>query len=56
MRFGKMTYPGDKIECSGIVKEVFELSGKDHIDLQLSAIKDNGDIVGTGTATLQLAK
>jgi len=56
MRFGKMTFPGEEIECSGSVKEVFELSGKPHIDLQLSAIKDNGDIVGTGTATLQLAK
>lgn len=56
MRFGKMTYPGDEIECSGIVKEIFELNGKHHIELQLSAIKGTGDIVGTGSATLQLAK
>ena len=56
MRFGKMTFPGDAIECSGLVKEIFELNGKRHIELELYATKDSGDVVGTGSATLQLAK
>ena len=56
MRFGKMTFPGDEIECSGVVKQTFELNGKQHIELELYATKDTGDVVGTGSATLQLAK
>src|SRR5699024_10864673 len=56
MRFGRMTFPGDAIECSGLVKEIFELNGKRHIELELYATKDSGDVVGTGSATLQLAK
>lgn len=56
MRFGKMTVPGDEIECSGIVKDTFELHGNRHIELDLYATKSTGDVVGTGSATLQLAK
>ena len=56
MRFGQMTFPGDEIECSGVVKEIFELNGQRHIELDLYATKGAGDVVGTGSATLQLAK
>lgn len=56
MRFGKMTFPGDEIECAGMVKETFDLNGKHHIELELYAIKGTGDVVGTGNATLQLTK
>lgn len=56
MRFGKMTFPGDEIECAGMVKETFELNGKHHIELELYVTKGTGDVVGTGNATLQLAK
>lgn len=56
MRFGKMTFLGDEITCAGTVKEVFELKGTQHIELELSAIKHSGEVVGTGNATLQLAK
>lgn len=55
MRFGKMTFPGDEIECSGEVKDIYELHGKQHLELELSATKSTGDVVGTGSAVLQLA-
>lgn len=55
MRFGKMTVPGDEIRCSGIVEKIYEENGRQRIVLQLSAEKQTNEVVGAGTATLELA-
>ncbi|WP_313235757.1 MaoC/PaaZ C-terminal domain-containing protein [Sporosarcina ureae] len=54
MRFGKMTVPGDEIRCSGIVERTYEENGKPCIALELTAEKASGEIVGSGSAILQL--
>lgn len=54
MRFGKMTFPGDEIRCSGIVKQKYEENGKRYIALELTAEKNSGEVVGAGSAVLQL--
>lgn len=54
MRFGKMTFPGEAIQCSGEVKDTYQLDDKQHLELELSAVKSNGDVVGVGSAVLQL--
>ncbi|AOV09148.1 dehydratase [Sporosarcina ureilytica] len=54
MRFGKMTFPGDEIRCSAIVEQKYEENGKRYIALDLTAEKNSGEIVGAGSAVLQL--
>lgn len=54
MRFGKMTIPGDKITCSGVVEHVYEGEGKQFIALNLTASKNDEEVVGSGSAILQL--
>ncbi len=54
MRFGKMTVLGDEIKCSGIVEKVYEVQGKRYISLELTAEKVSGEVVGSGSAVLQL--
>ncbi|PID01395.1 dehydratase [Sporosarcina sp. P2] len=54
MRFGKMTVPGDEIRCSGVVKRTYEEEGKRRIALDLTAEKVSGEVVGSGSAILQL--
>lgn len=53
MRFGSMTRPGDEITCSAIVKRVYEEQAKQFVDLELSAEKATGKVVGSGEVTLQ---
>ena len=48
MRFGDMTLPGDAITCSGEIKEVNDREAQ----IKLTAKKQNGAVVGTGTAVL----
>ncbi len=55
MRFGKMTFPGDEIKCSGIVERKYEENEKNYLALTLTAEKQSGEIVGSGSATLELA-
>lgn len=54
MRFGKMTVPGDKITCSGVVERVYEGEGKQYIALNVTASKNSEEVVGSGLAILQL--
>jgi len=54
MRFGKMTFPGDTIHCVGKVKDMFLLNEKQHIVLKVTAIKNETEVVGSGSATLIL--
>lgn len=54
MRFGKMTVLGDEIKCSGIVGRTYEEDGKRCIELDLTAEKTSGEVVGSGSAVLQL--
>ncbi|PIC63716.1 dehydratase [Sporosarcina sp. P13] len=54
MRFGKMTFPGDEIRCSAIVERIVEEDGKRWIALDLTAEKKSGEVVGSGSAILQL--
>lgn len=54
MRFGKMTVPGDEIRCSGVVERTYEEDGKRWIALDLTAEKVSGEVVGSGSAILQL--
>lgn len=54
MRFGKMTIPGDKITCSGVVERVYEGGGKQYIALNVRASKNAEEVVGSGRAILQL--
>ncbi|EGQ27826.1 MaoC/PaaZ C-terminal domain-containing protein [Mammaliicoccus sciuri] len=54
MRFGKMTVPGDEIRCTGVVKRTYEEDGKRWIALDLTAEKVSGEVVGSGSAILQL--
>ena len=54
MRFGKMTVLGDEIKCSGIVERTYEEDGKRCIALDLTAEKVSGEVVGSGSAILQL--
>ncbi|MEK4024743.1 MaoC/PaaZ C-terminal domain-containing protein [Sporosarcina sp. FSL W7-1283] len=54
MRFGKMTVPGDEISCTGVVKRTYEEDGKRWIALDLTAEKVLGEVVGSGSAILQL--
>ncbi|PIC80877.1 dehydratase [Sporosarcina sp. P18a] len=54
MRFGKVTVPGDEIRCTGIVKRTYEEEGKRWIALDLTAEKVSGEVVGSGSAILQL--
>ncbi|AXH99170.1 dehydratase [Sporosarcina sp. PTS2304] len=54
MRFGKMTFVGDEIRCSGVVERTYEEEGKRCIALDLTAEKKSGEIVGSGSAILQL--
>ncbi|PIC73857.1 dehydratase [Sporosarcina sp. P26b] len=54
MRFGKMTVPGDEIRCLGVVERTYEEEGKRCIALELTAEKVSGEVVGSGSAILQL--
>ncbi|MGE7543812.1 MaoC/PaaZ C-terminal domain-containing protein [Sporosarcina newyorkensis] len=54
MRFGKMTVPGDEIRCTGVVKRTYEEDGKRWIALDLTAEIVSGEVVGSGSAILQL--
>ena len=54
MRFGKMTVPGDEIRCSGVVERTYEEDGKRRIALDLTAEKVSGEVVGSGSAILEL--
>lgn len=54
MRFGRMTVPGDQITCSGVVNRVYEEDGKQYIALELIARKNEEEVVGSGSAILQL--
>lgn len=53
MRFGAMTFPGDRITCSGIIEKVYEESGNGYASLQLIAEKAPGEVVGAGQALLR---
>jgi acyl dehydratase len=48
MRFGAMTFPEDVVTCGALVKEVNDRQ----ITLKLTASKQDGTAVGTGTAIL----
>lgn len=54
MRFGAMTRPGDVITCSAIVKKIYEEQNRQFIDLELTAEKEPGRVVGFGEITLQV--
>lgn len=53
MRFGAMTYPGDRITCSGIVEKLYKKNGKKYVELELYANKSPKVAVGTGKAILE---
>lgn len=55
MRFGKMTFLGDQIQCNATVKERYEENEKQFIVLEVTATKNEEEVVGSGIATLQLA-
>lgn len=48
MRFGAMTFPGDAVTCAAQVKEVNDRQ----VSLELTAKKQDGTVVGSGTALL----
>lgn len=52
MRFGGMTVPGDEISCHATVANIDKQSDKPYANLELSAEKESGEVVGTGKAVL----
>lgn len=53
MRFGSMTVPEDEIVCKGIVKEKTKTDGRTEVVLKLYAVKDIGEVAGSGEAIIQ---
>lgn len=53
MRFGAVTRPGDEITCRGKVKKLYEGDGTQFAQLDLTAEKAPGDVVGSGSAILR---
>ncbi|MEK4080667.1 MaoC/PaaZ C-terminal domain-containing protein [Solibacillus sp. FSL K6-1126] len=53
MRFGAMTVPEDEIVCKGIVKEKTKIDGRTEVVLKLYAVKDIGEVVGSGETIIQ---
>src|SRR5699024_5552839 len=52
MRFGGMTVPGDEISWHATVANIDKQSDKPYANLELSAEKESGEVVGTGKAVL----
>ncbi|WP_342514782.1 MaoC/PaaZ C-terminal domain-containing protein [Sporosarcina sp. FSL K6-1522] len=53
MRFGAMTKPGDQITCSATVEKMYEEAEGRYVSLALTAEKQPGEVVGSGSATLR---
>src|SRR5699024_8636967 len=52
MRFWGMQVPGDEVSCHSTVWNIDKQSDKPYANLEISAEKESGEVVGTGKAVL----
>ncbi|MDY6829548.1 MAG: MaoC/PaaZ C-terminal domain-containing protein [Pseudomonadota bacterium] len=50
-RFKQRLWPGDVVTFKGVVAKVYDESGTKHVDVNLSAVNQNGDVLVEGTGT-----
>jgi acyl dehydratase len=51
VKFTSRAWPGDVVTCKGVVKRVFDEGGKPHVDLDLSATNQKGELLISAEAT-----
>ena len=53
VRFGKMTFPGDILTCKGKVVSVEQTEEGKIAKFEIACVKQNGDVVTSGNATVK---
>ena len=51
VKFTSRAWPGDIVTCKGTVKRVYEAGGRKHVDLDLSATNQKGEVLIAAEAT-----
>jgi acyl dehydratase len=51
LKFSTRAWPGDVVTCKGVVKKVYEQDGRTHVDLDLSATNQKGEVLISAEAT-----
>lgn len=53
VRFATRLWPGDTIKCHGRIGRVYQLEGRPHADLEVSATNQKGETLIQGEATVR---